>query len=269
MSRRRGPSTSLRQLVALLVTFAVGVALVLATALLAPDVLRIDDYRGAGTSAASAAGTEVLVQAAVRGGSGSASTEGSDSGSSPQESAGVAADDEPESKQPADEADEPATKEPADEPDDPATKEPADEPDGSDAVDGGAARSPGASDGVAARVLALVNTERAAAGCSDLRADPALDDLALAHSRDMADRGFFDHTNPEGLSPWDRADAAGVPGVGAENLARGQPDAEAVVAAWMDSPGHRANILSCDLVRHGLGMQAGAGGPWWTQVFGR
>ncbi len=118
-------------------------------------------------------------------------------------------------------------------------------------------------------VLGLVNAERAAAGCGALRADSALDALALAHSRDMAARGFFDHVTPDGRSPWDRADAAGVAGLGAENIARGQADARAVVAAWMASPGHRANILNCDLTRHGLGMEPGAGGPWWTQVFGR
>jgi uncharacterized protein YkwD len=121
----------------------------------------------------------------------------------------------------------------------------------------------------AAAVLALVDAERAAAGCPALRADAALDGLGAAHAGDMRDRGYFDHTDPDGRTPWDRAAAAGVDGVAAENIARGQADATAVVAAWMDSPGHRANILDCSLTRHGLGRADGSGGPWWVQVFGR
>ncbi len=131
---------------------------------------------------------------------------------------------------------------------------------------------PGAADAAgtaAARVLELVNAERAAAGCPALVADPSLDALAQGHSADMAERGYFDHTDPDGATPWDRAEAAGVDGLAAENIARGQADAEGVVRAWMDSPGHRANILSCSSTRHGLGVVHGAGGPWWTQVFGR
>lgn len=140
-----------------------------------------------------------------------------------------------------------------------------------DAAGSGGAPSPSgdAAEVAAARVLELVNTERADAGCGPLRQDPELDALATAHSRDMRARDYFDHTDPDGLTPWDRADAAGVSGLAAENIARGQPDADAVVAAWMNSPGHRANILECSHTRHGLGMVAGAGGPWWTQHFGR
>ncbi|NNU26989.1 CAP domain-containing protein [Isoptericola sp. JC619] len=121
----------------------------------------------------------------------------------------------------------------------------------------------------AAAVLELVNAERADAGCGPLRQDPELDALATAHSQDMRVRDYFDHTDPDGLTPWDRADAAGVSGLAAENIAVGQRDAAAVVQAWMDSPGHRANILECSHTRHGLGKEPGQGGPWWTQVFGR
>ena len=109
-------------------------------------------------------------------------------------------------------------------------------------------------------MLALVNTERAAAGCGALVADRGLAALALAHSADMRDRHFFDHVNPDGLDPFQRAERAGVT-ARAENIAYGQPDAAAVMTAWMNSPGHRANILDCSLTRLGVGVAQGAGGP--------
>ena len=116
------------------------------------------------------------------------------------------------------------------------------------------------------QVFALVNQQRAAAGCGDLVADAGLTALARAHSADMRDRHFFDHTNPDGLSPFDRAAQAGV-NLLAENIAYGQPDPASVMAAWMNSPGHRANILNCGLHTLGVGVADGAGGLWWTQDF--
>ncbi|MEE1931157.1 CAP domain-containing protein [Streptomyces sp. TRM 70351] len=129
-------------------------------------------------------------------------------------------------------------------------------------------QEPGVHSEAEARVLTLVNQERAAAGCSALRADPGLAALAGDYSRDMAERGFFSHTDPDGRSPWDRAEAAGVSHMGGENIARGQADAEAVMEAWMNSPGHRANILNCDFQTLGVGGHFASGGPWWTQNFG-
>ena len=130
------------------------------------------------------------------------------------------------------------------------------------------APSSGASAAEAA-VVDVVNEERARAGCPSVRGEAGLHDLARRHSADMAARGYFDHTDPDGRTPWDRAEAAGISGVGGENIAMGAPDARSVMDMWMDSPGHRANILNCDFTRIGVGMHAGAGGgPWWTQVFG-
>ncbi|MDC0770360.1 CAP domain-containing protein [Streptomyces sp. HD] len=120
----------------------------------------------------------------------------------------------------------------------------------------------------AAEVLKLVNEERAQVGCSAVAANSSLTDLAQAFSADMADRGFFDHTDPSGASPWDRAAKAGITDLGGENIARGQADAAAVMEAWMNSPGHKANILNCDFKTLGVGVHFGAGGPWWTQDFG-
>ncbi|WP_329198653.1 MULTISPECIES: CAP domain-containing protein [unclassified Streptomyces] len=119
-----------------------------------------------------------------------------------------------------------------------------------------------------AAVLALVNQERAQAGCGPVRANPPLASLAAAFSKDMAVRGFFDHTDPDGRTPWDRAQAAGISGLGGENIARGQGDAASVMNAWMNSPGHKANILNCEFRTLGVGAYFGAGGPWWTQDFG-
>lgn len=119
-----------------------------------------------------------------------------------------------------------------------------------------------------AEVLQLVNEERAKVGCSAVSANSALRELAEAFSEDMAARGFFDHTDPDGLSPWDRADKAGITSLGGENIARGQADAAAVMEAWMNSPGHKANILNCDFKTLGVGVHFGSGGPWWTQDFG-
>ncbi|MEU1001095.1 CAP domain-containing protein [Streptomyces tibetensis] len=120
----------------------------------------------------------------------------------------------------------------------------------------------------AAQVLSLVNEERAKVGCSPVAANSALTDLAQSYSEDMAARGFFDHTDPDGRTPWDRAEKAGISNLGGENIARGQANAAAVMDAWMNSPGHRANILNCDFKTLGVGVELGSGGPWWTQNFG-
>ncbi|MET9891391.1 CAP domain-containing protein [Streptomyces sp. NPDC006465] len=119
-----------------------------------------------------------------------------------------------------------------------------------------------------AEVLKLVNDERAKVGCSPVAANSALSGLAQTFSEDMASRDFFDHTDPSGLSPWDRAAKAGITSLGGENIARGQADAAAVMEAWMNSPGHKANILNCDFKTLGVGAHFGSGGPWWTQDFG-
>ncbi|MFF4366892.1 sigma-70 family RNA polymerase sigma factor [Streptomyces sp. NPDC001594] len=123
--------------------------------------------------------------------------------------------------------------------------------------------------GVVGQVIALVNSERAAAGCGPLKEDAQLDRAAQGHSDDMARRGFFDHTNPDGAGPGDRTTAAGYRwSTYGENIARGQQTAQDVMDSWMKSPGHRANILNCSFKDIGVGMHPGAGGPWWTQNFG-
>ncbi|CAM5552281.1 CAP domain-containing protein OS=Streptomyces alboniger OX=132473 GN=CP975_25745 PE=4 SV=1 [Streptomyces alboniger] len=112
----------------------------------------------------------------------------------------------------------------------------------------------------AAQVLRLVNQERAKVGCSALSANSALSELADDFSDAMAKEGFFDHTDPSGATPWDRAAKAGISDLGGENIARGQANAAAVMKAWMNSPGHKANILNCDFKTLGVGVHFGSGG---------
>jgi uncharacterized protein YkwD len=130
-----------------------------------------------------------------------------------------------------------------------------------------AAGSAGSADASAeGQILALVNQQRAAAGCGAVAPDDGLASVARAFSAEMRDRGFFSHTDPDGLSPFDRGDRAGVTVLG-ENIAYGQPDPASVMTAWMNSPGHRANILDCSYTKLGVGVAYGPGGPWWTQDF--
>ncbi|MGI5165290.1 CAP domain-containing protein [Spirillospora sp. CA-253888] len=133
---------------------------------------------------------------------------------------------------------------------------------------GGGAPAPGAS-GPEGAVVALTNQERAKAGCGALRTDSRLTLAARRHSADMAEHKYLDHTSRNGDSPWKRMEDAGYTGGGgAENIAQGYATPAAVVKGWMESPGHRANILNCKLRAIGVGMAKGSGGPWWTQNFG-
>ncbi|MFI7006212.1 sigma-70 family RNA polymerase sigma factor [Streptomyces sp. NPDC050145] len=119
------------------------------------------------------------------------------------------------------------------------------------------------------QVTALVNTERAKNGCAPVRQNSTLDKAALGHSEDMAARNYFDHTDPDGNDPGDRITAAGYTwSTYGENIARGQQTPQQVMDGWMNSPGHRANILNCAFKETGVGVHQGSGGPWWTQVFG-
>ena len=126
------------------------------------------------------------------------------------------------------------------------------------------------------QVVALVNQERAGAGCPPLAIDERLVAAAQGHSEDMAANDFFSHTGSDGSEPWERMEAAGYDwSRAAENIAAGYPTPEEVVAAWMNSMGHRNNILNCALVDTGVGYVylADDGGSvnyhhYWTHAFG-
>jgi uncharacterized protein YkwD len=120
------------------------------------------------------------------------------------------------------------------------------------------------------RVVQLVNAYRAKSHCGALRIDARLVRAARGHSQDMAARRYFAHNTPQGVTPWTRIAQQGYPRTAeAENIAAGQSSASAVVTAWMNSPGHRANILNCSMRAVGVGLAYG--GPYhyyWTQDFG-
>jgi uncharacterized protein YkwD len=118
------------------------------------------------------------------------------------------------------------------------------------------------------QVTALVNTERVKAGCGRVRTNEKLRTAARRHSQDMANQNYFSHDSLDGRSPWDRAKAAGYSQPIGENIAKGQRTPESVMDAWMNSAGHRRNILNCDARAIGVGLAFDGNTPIWTQLFG-
>jgi len=117
-------------------------------------------------------------------------------------------------------------------------------------------------------VIQLTNKARAKDGCGPLRFDARLRTAARRHSADMGLNDYFSHTSRNGDTFADRIEVAGYPHPGAENIARGYQTAAEVMDGWMNSAGHRANILNCGLRTIGVGVYYGPSGPWWTQDFG-
>lgn len=116
------------------------------------------------------------------------------------------------------------------------------------------------------QVVELVNAERAEAGCAPVRVDDRLVASAQSHSDDMAAGRYLSHTSRDGRSFDQRIEDAGYPAPAAENIAMGMSTADAVMQAWMDSEGHRRNILNCDITAIGVGVNSD--GWYWTQNFG-
>lgn len=143
----------------------------------------------------------------------------------------------------------------------PTTDPPEEEPEGTPEKDKAAE--------YADRVVELVNEERAKAGCGPLRVDAKVTKAAQFHADDMAARDYYEHDSPEGESAGDRLDAAGYAWSGwGENIHKGPTDPETAMRDWMESPGHRDNILNCDFEHLGVGVNLAANGPFWVQVFG-
>ncbi|WP_237562903.1 CAP domain-containing protein [Bacillus dakarensis] len=116
------------------------------------------------------------------------------------------------------------------------------------------------------RVIELTNAERRKNGLSDLQADTSLSNVAREKSRDMQQNNYFSHTSPTYGSPFDMMRDFGVNYQSAgENIAKGQRSPEEVVNAWMNSEGHRKNILSSDYTHIGVGHNQN--GNYWTQMF--
>ncbi|GHG23574.1 MULTISPECIES: CAP domain-containing protein [Amycolatopsis] len=119
---------------------------------------------------------------------------------------------------------------------------------------------------VTAQVIALVNDERAKAGCDPLTEESHVTKAAQDFSDLMSEKNFFSHTSPDGTTFDQRIKQAGYPKPGAENIARGQTSAAKVMDSWMNSEGHRANILNCSLKKIGVGVTTD--GWYWVQDFG-
>ena len=137
---------------------------------------------------------------------------------------------------------------------------------------GVAAAAPQDDAGLTARVLDLTNAERQKAGLPPLTFNPQLGNAAQSYSQVLASTGCFEHTCGPVPDFADRDAQAGYTGWSAigENIAAGYPTPEAVVSGWMQSPGHRANILSPKYTEIGIGLVSGGGnfGTYWTQEFG-
>ncbi|MFC5052865.1 CAP domain-containing protein [Saccharothrix xinjiangensis] len=119
-------------------------------------------------------------------------------------------------------------------------------------------------------VLSLTNQHRAAAGCPALAVNDQLAAAARRHNDEMARTGNFSHTGVDGSTAAQRVSESGYPyRVTAENIAAGQGTPHEVVRDWMNSEGHRANILNCELRDLGVAHAVDGGGrAYWTQEFG-
>ncbi|MET9609541.1 CAP domain-containing protein [Streptomyces sp. NPDC006512] len=121
--------------------------------------------------------------------------------------------------------------------------------------------------GAVAEVLALVNKERAAVGCPVLTVNEKLTKAAQDHSEDMAAHNNMSHTGSDGSDPGQRITRAGYQwSTYAENVAYGYDTAAKVMEGWMNSPGHKRNILDCNVKEIGIGLAQP--GQYWTQDFG-
>jgi uncharacterized YkwD family protein len=125
------------------------------------------------------------------------------------------------------------------------------------------------SQSVEQQVLSLVNEERAKSGLPSLKMDTAISNVAILKSEDMRDNNYFNHTSPSYGSPFDMMKSFGISyEYAGENIAAGQPSADAVMKSWMNSPGHKANILNKNYTHIGIGhVTGGKYAHYWTQQF--
>lgn len=116
------------------------------------------------------------------------------------------------------------------------------------------------------QVLDLTNAERAKYGVPALKLDTELSKVAREKSNDMKSKGYFDHNSPTYGSPFDMIKQFGISyKTAGENIAMGQRSPQEVVTAWMNSEGHRKNILNANFTHLGVGHVAD--GNYWTQMF--
>jgi uncharacterized YkwD family protein len=119
------------------------------------------------------------------------------------------------------------------------------------------------------QVVDLVNKERAAAGLSALKVNTKLASVAEKKAEDLRDKNYFSHTSPTYGSPFDMMKQFGVTYTAAgENIAKGQKTPSAVMNGWMNSEGHRANIMNSSYTEIGVGYVTDSNGnTYWVQMF--
>lgn len=118
-------------------------------------------------------------------------------------------------------------------------------------------------------VLKLVNEERNKAGLKPLTLNSNLSNIATIKSQDMINKNYFSHTSPTYGSPFDMMKKFGVSyKTAAENIAKGQTTPQQVMNSWMNSSGHRSNILNPNFTQLGVGVAKSSNGTiYWTQMF--
>ncbi|MDB8805682.1 CAP domain-containing protein [Romboutsia sp. 1001216sp1] len=118
-------------------------------------------------------------------------------------------------------------------------------------------------------IVNIVNAERSKRGLAPLTLDSSLSNVATKKSQDMINRGYFDHNSPTYGSPFDMMKQFGISYKAAgENIAMGQKDPQDVMNSWMNSDGHRKNILSPNFTHIGVGIAKASNGQlYWTQMF--
>lgn len=119
------------------------------------------------------------------------------------------------------------------------------------------------------QVIKLVNAERAKAGLKPLKENWELSRVAEFKSADMRDKKYFDHNSPTYGSPFTMIKNFGISyKTAGENIAAGQKTPEEVMKSWMNSPGHKANILNAGYTQIGVGyVTGGSYNSYWTQQF--
>lgn len=122
-----------------------------------------------------------------------------------------------------------------------------------------------------AQVVELVNKERVSRGLQPLTIDTKLKECAQAKAQDMVNKNYFAHTSPTYGSPFNMMEQWGIKFTAAgENIAQGQRTAQEVMTSWMNSPGHRSNILSDSFSEIGVGVAKNSKGVlYWSQMFMR
>jgi uncharacterized protein YkwD len=122
------------------------------------------------------------------------------------------------------------------------------------------------------QLLKLTNLERQKVGLPPLKLSSQLSRAAQLHSEDMANKGYFNHTGLNGLTMVDRAKASGYEySALGENIAAGRATPEGTIRQWMNSSGHRANLLNRKFTEVGFGYANAPNSPYrhyWVQVFG-